>query len=80
VRRIWVDADACPGPIKDSLFRAAERTKTPLTMVTNHPLPHYNPSLISNTRVASGLDDADDFEDWVCRNDYLKAFYWMPDQ
>jgi len=23
--RIWVDADACPGVVKDILFRAAER-------------------------------------------------------
>jgi uncharacterized protein YaiI (UPF0178 family) len=24
--KIWVDADACPIPIKEILFRAAERT------------------------------------------------------
>ena len=24
--KIWVDADACPNPIKEILFRAAERT------------------------------------------------------
>ena len=24
--KIWVDADACPGAIKDILFRAAQRT------------------------------------------------------
>ena len=26
VRKIWVDADACPGVIKEVLFRAAKRT------------------------------------------------------
>ena len=27
--RIWVDADACPGEVKELLFRAAQRTKRP---------------------------------------------------
>jgi len=27
---IWVDADACPGVIKEILFRAAQRTRTRL--------------------------------------------------
>jgi hypothetical protein len=30
---IWVDADACPVVIKDILFRAAERTLVPVTLV-----------------------------------------------
>jgi uncharacterized protein YaiI (UPF0178 family) len=59
VRRIWVDADACPGPIKDILFRAAERTQTPLTLVANHPLPQRHSSLISNVQVSAGFDVAD---------------------
>jgi uncharacterized protein YaiI (UPF0178 family) len=58
-QRIWVDADACPGPIKDILFRAAERTRTPLTLVANHPLPQRSSHLISNVQVASGFDVAD---------------------
>jgi hypothetical protein len=33
--RIWVDADACPGAIKEILFRAAERLKVSLTLVAN---------------------------------------------
>jgi uncharacterized protein YaiI (UPF0178 family) len=32
---IWVDADACPNVIKEILFRAAERTQTPVTLVAN---------------------------------------------
>ena len=31
----WVDADACPVVIKDILFRIAERTQHPLTLVAN---------------------------------------------
>ena len=33
--KIWVDADACPGPVKDILFRAARRVKVPLILVAN---------------------------------------------
>ena len=33
--RIWADADACPAVIKDILYRAAERTKIPMTLVAN---------------------------------------------
>jgi uncharacterized protein YaiI (UPF0178 family) len=32
---IWVDADACPGVIKDILYRAAERTGIPVILVAN---------------------------------------------
>src|SRR5690606_2107336 len=33
--RIWVDADACPGPIREILFRAAERTGVQVTLIAN---------------------------------------------
>ena len=36
--RIWIDADACPGEIKELLFRAANRTKTKVTLVANQPM------------------------------------------
>jgi hypothetical protein len=32
---IWVDADGCPGEIKELLFRAAKRTRTKVTLVAN---------------------------------------------
>ena len=34
--RIWVDADACPGVIRDILFRAAERARVEVVLVANH--------------------------------------------
>ena len=34
--KIWVDADACPNPIKEILFRAAERTGIALVLIANH--------------------------------------------
>lgn len=56
---IWVDADACPAVIRDILFRAAERTATPLVLVANQllrvpPSPH-----IRALQVPAGFDVAD---------------------
>ncbi len=57
--RIWVDADACPGPIKDILFRAAERQSIQTTLIANHPMRVPNSPHISLLQVASGFDVAD---------------------
>ena len=56
---IWVDADACPGVIKEILYRVAERTRLPLTLVANQWLktPPY-PS-IRSIQVPKGFDVAD---------------------
>ena len=56
---IWVDADACPGVIKEILYRVAERTRLPLTLVANQWLktPPY-PS-IRAIQVPKGFDVAD---------------------
>jgi len=58
--RIWVDADACPNPIKEILFRAAERLKTQLTLVANKPLRTPPSAYINTIQVAAGFDMADD--------------------
>ena len=58
--QIWVDADACPQVIKDILFRAAERTQTVTTLVSNMPLAHTPSSeFVRTVRVAKGFDGAD---------------------
>lgn len=56
---IWVDADACPGVIKDILFRAAERTGTQLTLVANQTVRIPASRCIAFIQVASGFDVAD---------------------
>jgi len=57
--RIWLDADACPKIIKEILFRAANRTKTWLILVSNHAL-YTPPSVyISKIQVPGGFDVAD---------------------
>ena len=58
--RIWVDADACPNPIKEILFRAAERLKIQLTLVANKPLRTPPCAYINTIQVAAGFDMADD--------------------
>jgi uncharacterized protein YaiI (UPF0178 family) len=57
--KIWVDADACPGVIKDILFRAAERTGVQLTLVANHSIPVPKSHHIKFLQVRSGFDVAD---------------------
>jgi uncharacterized protein YaiI (UPF0178 family) len=57
--KIWVDADACPAVIKDILFRAAKRTRVPLTLVANHPLRIPPSPCIRFLQVSAGFDVAD---------------------
>lgn len=57
--KIWVDADACPGVIKDILFRAAERTGVRLTLVANQHIAIPRSKYISMLRVQAGFDVAD---------------------
>lgn len=58
--KIWVDADACPGVIKDILFKAATRTNTPMTLVANHFIKTPPSLIIDFLQVSSGFDVADD--------------------
>ncbi len=58
---IWVDADACPAVIKDILFKAARRTKLPLSLVANHSMSVPPYKHITLTQVPSGFDAADDY-------------------
>ena len=58
--RIWVDADACPVVIKEILFRAADRTGVPLTLVANQPIRIPPSRHIKFLQVAAGFDVADD--------------------
>ena len=56
---IWVDADACPGVIKEILYRAANRLKVQLTLVANQPLQVPRSAYINTVRVGAGFDVAD---------------------
>jgi len=57
--QIWVDADACPGEIKELLFRAAKRTETKLTLVANQPMRVPGSKLFDSILVPAGMNVAD---------------------
>lgn len=61
INRIWVDADACPKPIKEILFRASDRVGIPLVLVANQPLQVPTSELIRSVQVSAGFDVADDY-------------------
>ncbi|WP_414830723.1 YaiI/YqxD family protein [Alteromonas sp. H39] len=58
--QIWVDADSCPGVVKEILFKAARRTGLPLILVANHPMRVPPDKNITFMSVSSGFDVADD--------------------
>ena len=57
--KIWIDADACPRPIKELLYRAAERKQLLLTLVANKPMSIPSSRWIRSIRVEAGPDVAD---------------------
>jgi uncharacterized protein YaiI (UPF0178 family) len=57
--QIWVDADACPGVIKDILFRVAERTQLNVTLVANQLIRVPGSRFIRALQVPAGADVAD---------------------
>ena len=56
---IWVDADACPRPVKDVLFRCADRAQVATTLVANQYLKTPPSKYIKAIQVPGGFDVAD---------------------
>jgi uncharacterized protein YaiI (UPF0178 family) len=57
--QIWVDADACPGAIKEILFRAAERQRVQVSLVANQALRIPPSPYLRLVQVPPGFDVAD---------------------
>ena len=57
--KIWVDADACPKVIRETIVRAAERTGVECTFIANHVVPVPKRNNIHSIQVPSGFDIAD---------------------
>lgn len=57
--QIWIDADACPGEIKELLFRAAERRKIRMTVVANQPMRIPRSEFIDSLCVPGGMNVVD---------------------
>lgn len=58
---IWVDADACPNPIKTVLFRAAQKRQLTMLVVANQLIATPPSKTIRAIRVSGGFDVADDY-------------------
>ena len=59
--QIWVDADACPGVIKEILFRAATRHSLAVVLVANQWLRVPPSPWIRAVQVPKGFDVADNY-------------------
>ena len=57
--KIWVDADACPGPVKNILTRAALRLSVTTIFVANKDLMLPQSPLLITIRVGKGADVVD---------------------
>jgi uncharacterized protein YaiI (UPF0178 family) len=57
--RILVDADACP--VKEEIYRVAERRKVPVAVVSNSPFRVPVGPLVERVVVSGGFDAADDW-------------------
>jgi uncharacterized protein YaiI (UPF0178 family) len=57
--QIWVDADACPGEIKELLFRAALRRQIYVTLVANQALRFPASPWIKSILVPEGMNVGD---------------------
>ena len=57
--RIWIDADACPGAIKELVLRMSRRRQVPVCLVANRPMYLPSASLVTLVRVAPEPDEVD---------------------
>jgi uncharacterized protein len=57
--RIWIDADACPGAIKELVLRMSRRRQVPVCLVANRPRYLPPSSLVTFVRVAPEPDEVD---------------------
>ncbi|HEY9772760.1 MAG TPA: YaiI/YqxD family protein [Planktothrix sp.] len=59
--QIWVDADACPAPVRDIVVRAAAKRAILATFVANKPLQLPQSPYITSIQVSLGPDVVDEY-------------------
>lgn len=59
--KVWVDADACPKPVKEILFRMAKRTQITIILVSNQLLFVPASPFIQKIQVRVDFDGADKY-------------------
>ena len=57
--KIWIDADACPVRVKEIIFKASERLKVPVTLVSNKTMSIPRSALVDFVLVDKSFDAAD---------------------
>ncbi len=57
--RIFIDADACPKPVREILYKAGTRFSIELILVANQALQIPQSPLIRLLQVSKGFDEAD---------------------
>ena len=58
--KIWIDADACPGVVKEMLYQASDRRGVAITLVANMYMRIHRSPLVDLIVVEAGPDIADD--------------------
>ena len=59
--KIWIDADACPGEIKELVIRTARRLKIPAVFVANKYISIPETVYVSTIRVGMGPEVVDEY-------------------
>jgi len=59
--KIWVDADACPGEIKEIIIRAAHKRSIKTIFVSNKAISIPDSPFIFTVKVPQGSDVADEY-------------------
>jgi len=59
--QIWIDADACPKPVKDIVFKAAMKRELKTILVANQVIAHPKSPFIQMIKVGAGFDVADNY-------------------
>jgi uncharacterized protein len=59
--KIWIDADGCPRPVKEIVFRASLRLGLKVCMVADRDLPRPHNKLVTTVRVKKDMDSADKY-------------------
>lgn len=57
--QIWIDADACPKPVKEILYRAAHKRQITMILVANQFMAAPASPYIKSIQVSSGFDVAE---------------------
>ena len=58
---LWVDADACPGLVKELILKTVQRKTITTVFVANKPISIPNLPYLSTVQVAAGPDVADQY-------------------